>query len=130
MEGGTGFSTTSKKIIIYKKENIPIRFFDVKGAEDEKSIQDNINLLTIFNGKISNFDINLNAIFYCIKYDPTTVVLGFEKQIFEKLIEYNIPIVFIITNTPFDPREKVDDSETEDVRESEKSIIINTIKVF
>ena len=128
LEGGTGFSTTSKKIIIYKKENIPIRFFDVKGAEDGKSIEDNLKLLTIFNGKISNFDINLNAIFYCIKFDPTTVILNFEKKIFEKLIEYNIPIVFIITHTPFDPRENVDDSEAEDERESQKSIIINAIK--
>ena len=50
-----------------------------------------------------------------------------KKKIFGKLIEYNIPIVFIITYIPFDPRESVL-SETEDERESQKSIIINAIK--
>ena len=34
IEGGTGFSTTSKDLIIYKKKSVPIRFYDVKGIEN------------------------------------------------------------------------------------------------
>jgi hypothetical protein len=34
IEGGSGHSTTSKKIIVYKKRLFPIRFYDVKGIED------------------------------------------------------------------------------------------------
>lgn len=37
IEGGTGFSTTSKDIVVYKKDCIPLRFYDVKGIESEET---------------------------------------------------------------------------------------------
>ena len=60
LEGGTGFSTTSKNIIIYQKQNIPLRLYDIKGIESEESIQNQINILS--NDK----EYPKNAIFYCL----------------------------------------------------------------
>ena len=51
IEGGSGFPTTSKDILVYQKSDVPIRFYDVRGVEDEKTIENYIKILTKFNGK-------------------------------------------------------------------------------
>ncbi len=38
-EGGIGNSTTSKDIQVYKKSGIPLRFYDVKGIENEQTVK-------------------------------------------------------------------------------------------
>ena len=105
LEGGTGFSTTSKNIIIYQKQNIPLRLYDIKGIESEESIQNQINILS--NDK----EYPKNAIFYCLEYSGGTVIFDMEKKLFEKLVELEIPIIFVITKCIFNPYEKDKDSE-------------------
>lgn len=128
IEGGNGTSTTSKNIITYRKDKIPIRLFDVKGYENGDSVENYLNLLTKFNGNLNASDEYLHGIFYCIKYEATgTVILEVEDKIFEKLIDFNIPILFIITNTPYDANTTDPDSEVEEERSIEKNKIKNVI---
>ena len=103
IEGGTGLSTTTKNIIVYKKGDIPLRFYDVKGIENEKTVENYFKILEKYNGKNSENLDNINAIFYCIHYTTGTVAEQMVDKIFEQLIEYEIPILFIITHCPFNP---------------------------
>jgi len=103
IEGGTGLSTTTKNIIVYKKGDIPLRFYDVKGIENEKTVENYFKILEKYNGKNSENLDNINAIFYCIQYTTGTVAEQMVDKIFEQLIEYEIPILFIITHCPFNP---------------------------
>lgn len=55
------------------------------------------------------------------------MILEVEDKIFEKLIDFNIPILFIITNTPYDANTTDPDSEVEEERSIEKNKIKNVI---
>ena len=68
IEGGTGFSTTTKNNIVYQKHNLPIRFYDVKGIENLETVENYLRILTDFNMKNTISYDSLNAIFYCIEY--------------------------------------------------------------
>ena len=52
LEGGNGFSTTSKNIIVYKKRGFPIRFYNVKGIENKKTVENYFKILTDLNDNI------------------------------------------------------------------------------
>ena len=48
LEGGDGFSTTSKNILVYKKNNLALRFYYVKGIEcDENTLKNYVKYLKI-----------------------------------------------------------------------------------
>ena len=101
IEGGTGLSTTSKNIISYRKHSIPIRFFDVKGIENQETVNNYLKILQEHNLNNEGTKDPINAIFYLMKYKTDTVLEDMEKSLFEQLIEFNIPILFIITKTPY-----------------------------
>ena len=124
LEGGYGFSTTSKNIITYRKDKIPIRLFDAKGMEVSGSLENYLNLLTKLNGNLKASNDQLNAIFYCIKFSTGTVLYEPETKVFEKIIDFNVPIIFIITFTEFDVNKNAEDSD----EENEMNTKINTIK--
>ena len=128
LEGGNGVSTTSKNIIVYKKSGVPIRLYDVKGVEDVATLENYAKILTIFNGKKNKSNDSINAIFYCIEYKNGTIIEEMEKKLFEKLINFDIQIIFIITKTPYDARKKHKNKNTEKAREMERNIIQFTIK--
>jgi GTPase Era involved in 16S rRNA processing len=128
LEGGNGVSTTSKNIIVYKKSGVPIRLYDVKGVEDVETLENYAKILTIFNGKKNKSNDSINAIFYCIEYKNGTIIEKMEKKLFEKLINFDIQIIFIITKTPYDARKKHKNKKTEKAREMERNRIQNTIK--
>ena len=68
LEGGTGVSTTTKDMIVYRKSNSAIKFYDVRGIEDGKSVENYIQILTLLNGnKYFTYD-SINAIFYCMEF--------------------------------------------------------------
>ena len=126
IEGGSGLSTTSKDLKVYMKKDIPLRFYDAKGFEDEKTVQNFINILTNYYYKFAESKDNINAIFYCKTFTTDTVVENMEIPIFEKLIELKIPILFIITKCRYNPNEKCND-RTRVSREKDKNKIINRI---
>ena len=128
LEGGNGVSTTSKNIIVYKKSGVPIRLYDVKGVEDVATLENYAKILTIFNGKKNKSNDSINAIFYCIEYKIGTIIEKMEKKLFEKLINFDIQIIFIITKTPYDARKKHKNKNTEKAREMERNKIQKTIK--
>lgn len=128
IEGGTGFSTTSKKMIVYKKRGYPIRFYDVKGIENDDTSNNYEQIMTDFNiiNNISNESINV--IFYCIEYKKNgTIIEQMEFKLFEKLIQFDIPIIFIITKTPYNPDIRPKKDSVYKSRENEKKRIINAI---
>ena len=110
LEGGTGMSSTSKNILVYRKADIPLRLYDVKGIDNDESLNNYIKILLEFNGNFKKSNDSLNAIFYCIEYKVNgTSIKDREIKIFEKLIDFNIPILFIQTKTPFNIYEESDD---------------------
>jgi len=129
IEGGaTGFSTTSKKIIVYKKKGRPIRFYDVKGIESEKSVDNYDKIMEYFNIIKNVSHDSINAIFYCIQYTKDgTIILEEEYKLFEKLIQFDVPIIFIITKTPYDPDKNSNDEDIEQNRNTERETIKNAI---
>ena len=128
LEGGSGLSTTSKNIIVYKKAGIPLRFYDMKGMENDKTANNYTNILKDFNGfNETNIDY-INAVFYCIQFTKGTVLKQMADELFQELVKLNIPIIFIITFSQFDPNEKCEDPEQKDEREEVISTILNAIK--
>ena len=128
IEGGSGFSTTSKNILVYKKHGFPIRFYDVKGIENGETLENYNKIIKDFN--IKNFISNesLNTIFYCVEYKETgTIFLELENKLFEKLIKFDIPIFFIITKTEHDPSQKSKKKKIEIKREKDRKRIENAI---
>ena len=123
LEGGTGLSTTSKNLIIYKKNGIPLRLYDVKGIENDKTVDNYIQILHHFNGNNFSFD-DINVIFYCIEYSNGTIL----KEMESILVEHNIPIIFIITKCLFNPYEECKDEEQKKEREKQINKIKNAIK--
>ena len=128
LEGGTGFSTTSKNIVIYKKTGIPLRLYDVKGIENEETLENYVKILTDFNINKKYSSDAINAIFYCIEYTNGTIIQQMEYKLFEKLIKFDIQIIFIITKTPYDINKKHKSKKTETARKNERDTIINAIK--
>ena len=130
LEGGTGFSTTTKNILVYKKSNIPLRFYDVKGIENEETLQNYANILKKYNGKDSSSKDVINAIIYCLPYkNKGTVIEEMENKLFEKLVDFEIPILFVLTSTPYDPdKEKGIVSDKTKAREGRRKTIEKAIK--
>ena len=126
--GGTRVSTTTKDIIVYRKWNAPIKFYDVRGIEDEKSVENYIEILTELNGKLNkNYDC-INVIFYCMDYSSETLIYENEKRIFEKLIDFDIPIFFIINKTLPTPKKKNKKINFENKKKETEKVIHNYIK--
>ena len=123
LEGGSGLSTTSKDIKVYTKTNVPLRLYDAKGFEDEKTVQNFINIFDNFYGKLSATKDSINAVFYCMDYKKNgTIVDELEFPIYQKLVELRIPILFIITKCQFIP-EKESNDEVEKSEENDTNII-------
>ena len=51
-----------------------MRFYDVKGIENEKTVENYFKILEKYNGKNSENLDNINAIFYCIHYTTGIVI--------------------------------------------------------
>ena len=128
IEGGTGLSTTSKNILIYQKTDVPLRFYDVKGIEDEQTIENYLKILSNYYGETVSSKDSINAIFYCIEFKNGTVIEKIEERIFEKLIEFKIPIIFIITKCPFNPYKNSGIEKTEKDKKRKCNKIENVIK--
>ena len=126
LEGGIGISTTSKNILVYKKSNLALRFYDVKGLEDEKTLKNYVKILKDFNSNNNHSSDIINAIFYCKQYGDETIIEEPERKIIDELIEFNIPILFLFTHTPYDLR-KEEDHDTEEFRKLEREEKINVI---
>ena len=109
IEGGTGLSTTSKNIAIYQKENLPLRFYDVKGIENEESVQNQMNIL-------SSSEYPKNAIFYLKGFDKGTIIEEMEYKLYETLIQFNTPILFIFTKCTYNPYIEDEDPDTNKAR--------------
>ena len=131
LKGGHGKSTTSKNILVYKKSNLAIRFYDVKGIEDESTFKNYIKILNELNGNEHTSSDGLNAIFYLKSYGENTVIKEYDKKIIAELINFKIPILYIFTNVNYD----INDNAGEDVkqvrellRESKQNVIKNEIK--
>ena len=128
-EGGIGTSTTSKDIQIFKKTGIPLRFYDVKGIENEKTVINYTKIISEYGIKNKYSPHNLNAIFYCIQYkDNGTVIEEMEFPLFEQLVKLKIPILFIITYFPYNPYEENMSKEIKKGISRDINRIENTIK--
>ena len=127
IEGGTGLSTTSKNLISYRKNKVPIKFFDVKGIENQETVDNYLKILAEHNLNSDYTKDPINAIFYCIKYKTDTVMEQMEISLFEKLIEFNIPILFLITKTPYNPNDNCR-NKVKISRKTEREKIQNVIK--
>ena len=121
IEGGPGLSTTSKNIAIYQKENLPLRFYDVKGIENEKSVQNQMNIL-------SSPEYPKNAIFYLKGFDKGTIIEEMEYKLYETLIQFNTPILFIFTKCTYNPYIEDEDPDTNKARKKECGKMENIIK--
>ena len=107
LEGGSGLSTTSKDIKVYTKTNVPLRLYDAKGFENEKTVQNFINIFDNYSGRLAAAKDSLNAVFYCMEYKTKgTYVEAMEIPIYQKLVKLRIPILFIITKCQFIPEEE------------------------
>ena len=122
IEGGTGLPTTSKNVIIYQKENIPLRFYDVKGIENDKTLQNQIEILDNLLEKPKN------VILYLIEYTTSSIVNDNNKKLFEKLVKCKIPILFAITKSPFNPYNSEIYKEKKPVFDRIRNTIESTIK--
>lgn len=127
LEGGDGFSTTSKNILVHKKSNLALRFYDVKGLEDFETLQNYIKILKDFNGKNNQSIDSINAIFYCKLYGDTTTVVEYDKTIINELIEFDIPILFLFTKTPYNLEDNID-NYTKEFRKYERDAKMTAIK--
>ena len=129
IEGGTGFSTTSKNIVVYQKTDIPLRFYDVKGIENEETVKNYSEILKKYNGKNNSSNDAINAIFYCMEYKSTgTIIEEMENKLFEKLVEFDIPILFIFTKCPYNSYKENKNKKAKKAREIEREKILNAIK--
>ena len=129
IEGGSGFSTTSKNIVVYQKKEIPLRFYDVKGIENEETVKNYSEILKNYNGENNNSNDAINAIFYCMQYKSEgTIIEEMENKVFEELVEFNIPILFIITNCPHNPYQESKNIKVKKDRELKRKRILNAIK--
>ena len=103
-QGGTGKSTTTK-IVRYGIDQVPIRFYDIPGFEDDKTIEKvNNKLIQTTNEMITDKD-KIHLILYFINYNDETIIYEMEKKIIETLKANNkdIRIIFIFTHSSIDP---------------------------
>ena len=125
LEGGAGMATTSKKLNIYARSGIPLRFYDAPGIENNVTLENYKAIIREYTLKYNNSIDKINAIFYCKEYKINgTIVEEMEKSLFEELAKLKIPILFIITKCPFDPEEQNIKKKTKVAREEQ----INSIK--
>ena len=97
--------------------------------ENEEAVENYYKILSDFNIKNNISYDSLNAIFYCLEYKINgTIIEKMENKVFEKLINFDIPIIFIITKTPYDLSKKPKSKKIEEHRENERNIIKNAIK--
>ena len=123
IEGGTGFSTTSKNIKVYQKSGIPLRFYDVKGIEDQETLNNYLNLLKNYGENNKESIDHLNAIFFCMEYVKNkTIILSMEEILFEELVKLEIPIFFIITKYSYNPKKKAKSDKQENAREEGRNV--------
>ncbi len=127
LEGGDGFSTTSKNILVYKKANLALRFYDVKGIEDENTLKNYVKILKDFNFNNNHSIDSINAIFYCKSYGDSTMIGENDKKIITELIDFDIPILFLFTKTPYNMSQK-EDNDTEEYRQFERKSKIDAIE--
>ena len=81
-------------------------------------------ILKFFNINKNISHDSLNTIFYCIEYKKSgTIILEEEYKLFERLIQFDIPIIFIVTKTPYDPDKNSNDEEIEEDRKLERETI-------
>ena len=125
LEGGTGFSTTTNNIRVYSKSDIPLRFYDVKGIENDATVSNYLEILRKYNGETNESKDNLNAVFYLLEYKKNGNFEEMEFKIFEELVKLKIPILFIITKYRHDPYKS---SENMNNGKIEREKIQNTIK--
>jgi len=72
---------------------------------------------------------SINTIFYCIQYTTNgTIIEEAEYNLFDKLIQFEILIIFIITKTPYDPDKKAEDEDMENDLIIERETIESEIK--
>ena len=133
LEGGTGFSTTTNNIRVYSKSDIPLRFYDVKGIENDATVNNYLEILRKYNGETNESKDNLNAVFYLLEYKKNGNFEEMEFKIFEELVKLKIPILFIITKYRHDPYKSSDNMnkgkiEREKIQNSIKTIIKIYIK--
>ena len=131
LEGGHGRSTTSKNILVYKKSNLAIRFYDVKGIEDEATFKNYITILKELNGNKHISPDGLDAIFYLKSYEDETVVKDYDKKIIEELTNFDIPILYIFTNVKYNINKKDGDDLEEfrkGIRDKKQNVIKDEIK--
>jgi len=129
IEGGNGNSTTSKKIIVYKKRDFPIRFYDVKGIDDSETVKNYKEIMKDFNDNNSISHDSINIIFYCKEYkDNGTIICEQEKPLFKELTEFDIPIIFIINKSPKDFANEKGNNEIENIKKRYENNINNSIK--
>lgn len=57
-----------------------------------------------------------------------TIVEEMQNKLFEKLVDYDIPILFVNTHNPYNPDEIVHNSYTNKTREMRRKTIENAIK--
>ena len=129
IEGGNGNSTTSKKIIVYKKRDFPIRFYDVKGIDDSETVKNYKEIMKDFNDNNSISHDSINIIFYCKEYKNNgTIFFEQEKALFKELTEFDIPIIFIINKSPKDFANEKGNNEIENIKKRYENNINNSIK--
>ena len=128
LEGGHGKSTTSKNILVYKKSNLAIRFYDVKGIEDETTFKNYIKILKDLNGNEHTSPDGLNAIFYLKSYGDNTIIKGYEEKIIAELTNFKIPILYIFTNVNYDINDEKAVERTKKARQSDRDRKQNLIK--
>ena len=67
-----------------------------------------------------------------MEYKNGTIVEQMENKIFQKLIEFRIPILFIITKCPFNPYQKTGKERTDNDREKKcnkiQSVVLSIIR--
>ena len=107
--------------------NLALRFYDVKGLEDENTLKNYVKILKEFNSNSNHSIDSINAIFYCKPYGDSTVISENDKKIIMELIDFDIPILFLFTKKPYDLRQKMDD-ETEEFRLFERNSKNNIIE--
>ena len=130
IEGGTGYSATSKDIIVYTKNKIPLRFYDLKGIENQETLDNYIKQIKTYSDENRDSIDNLHAIFYCMEYTTGTIIFKMEDEIFNELVNVSIPIFFIITKYKFDPNKSYEPEQLDaqkEGRDNFKNAIINKI---
>ena len=107
-EGGTGNSTT-KKIVRFGLQDIPIRIYDIPGFEGKETIEIVNKKLVETTKEMNNDGDRAHLILYFINYEEETVFYDMEETIINTLKENNseIRIIFVLTHCINNPYEKI-----------------------